>query len=105
MKVKVISVYVTCKDEKEAKKIGEAVVGERLAACANVHKSYSIYRWKGKIERYDEWVLVLKSKRSKYKELEKRVKSLHSYKVPAILAFPIEGVLKEYENWVLKELK
>jgi periplasmic divalent cation tolerance protein len=96
-----MAVFVTCGSEEEALKIARALVDEKLAACANlVSPIRSIYRWEGKVWDEKEWLLILKSQRGKYQELEERVKALHSYSVPEIIALPITEGSSSYLRWI-----
>jgi len=103
---KFIVVFVTCGSEEEALKIARALVEERLAACANmVSPLRSIYRWEGKIWDEKEWLLVIKTQQSRFKDLAKRVKALHSYSVPEIIALPITEGSPAYLNWIEENTK
>jgi periplasmic divalent cation tolerance protein len=96
-----IVVFVTCGSEEEALKIANALVESRLAACANlVAPIRSIYRWEGKIWDEKEWLLIIKTEKHRFEELEKRVKSLHSYSVPEIISLPIVEGSSAYLNWI-----
>lgn len=101
-------VYVTTKDRNEAKAIGETIVKEELAACANILDGMeSIYRWKGNIETDRECILLLKSTYNNLPALTDRVKELHSYEVPCIISFNLaeqEGNA-DYLEWLLKSVK
>ena len=99
-------VYITASNIGEARDLVEAIVKERLAACANVVESVeSTYWWRGKIERDDESLIILKTKESKLDELLKRVKELHSYENPEIVAVPILKGSDEYLRWIDEELE
>ena len=101
-----IVVLVTCGSEEEALKIANALVESRLAACANlVAPIRSIYRWEGKIWDEKEWLLIIKTQRQRYEELEKRVKSLHSYSVPEIISLAIGEGSSAYLNWIRENTK
>lgn len=94
-------VYVTARDAAEAKRIGRTVVAERLAACANVLDGMSsVYWWQGKIEEATEAVLILKTTTKRFEELMARIKALHSYETPAIVAWPIAAGSAEYLDWI-----
>ena len=94
-------VFVTSGSEEEALKIAHALVEERLAACVNlVSPIRSIYRWEGKICDEKEWLLVIKTHMARFDDLEKRVKALHSYSVPEIIALPIITGSSSYLNWL-----
>jgi periplasmic divalent cation tolerance protein len=97
-----IIVFVTCGSEEEAAKIANALVDERLAACVNIISPIrSIYRWEGKIWDEKEWLLVIKTQKRRFGELEKKVKSLHSYSVPEVIALPIVEGSASYLKWLL----
>lgn len=101
-----IVVFVTCGSEEEALKIARALVEENLAACANIISSIrSIYRWEGKICDEKEWLLAIKTRQSRFEDLATRVKSLHSYSVPEIIALPIIGGSPTYLNWIEENTK
>ena len=101
-----IVVFVTCGSEDEALKIARALVEEKLAACANmISPLRSIYRWEGKICDEKEWLLLLKTRQSRFEDLAKRVKALHSYSVPEIIALPITEGSPAYLNWISENTK
>jgi periplasmic divalent cation tolerance protein len=98
-----IVVLVTCGSEEEALNISRALVEEQLAACVNlVSPVRSIYRWEGKIWDEKEWLLIIKTQRKKFVELEKKVKFLHSYSVPEIVALPITEGSSAYLHWLIE---
>lgn len=95
-------VFVTTGSENEAIKIGQVLVEEKLAACANiVPKIRSIYRWKGDIRSDEEYLMIMKTRSSLFPALKKRVCELHSYEVPEVITFPISEGQSEYLNWVI----
>jgi periplasmic divalent cation tolerance protein len=98
-------VYITAPNKKEAKKIVEVLVSEKLAACGNIFKIDSVYWWKGKIERAGEYGIFLKTKRELVEKIIKRVKEIHSYSVPCIISFDIEKGNKDFLNWIEKSTK
>lgn len=97
-------VLVACSNRAEARKIARAVVVKRLAACVNVVSApvESIYRWKEKLEKAKEFLLVIKTTNAKLSALEKEVTRLHSYDVPEFLAIGVAGGSNGYLKW-LKE--
>ncbi len=98
-------VFATTKDQAQAKRIAEQLVNERLVACANIVPNVgSVYWWKEKIERADEALLLMKTSSEKLDRLISRVKVLHSYEVPEILALPIERGSPEYLKWLKESL-
>ncbi len=99
-------IYITAKDKEEAVKIGRTLVQERLAACANITERVdSIYWWQDKIENDCEAVLITKTKSSLVDELIARVKVLHSYDCPCVVAMPIEKGNDEYLAWIERVTK
>ena len=100
-----IIIYITCKNKKEAKKIGLALIKKRLVACCIIFPIESTYWWKGKIVNNREVILIVKTLKRNFQKVEKEVKKLHSYKVPCILEIPIDQSNPEYLNWLNKEIK
>jgi periplasmic divalent cation tolerance protein len=99
-------VFVTTRDEAEAKRIGEQSVKEKLAACANVIPGISsTYWWKGKVEQAKEALLLMKTSEDKLDRLIARVKELHSYETPEVLALPAEKGSPEYLKWLDESLR
>ena len=95
-------VLVTCGSEEEASRIARALVEERLAACVNILgvPVRSIYRWKGRVERAEEHLLLVKTRRGRVKALETAVKRMHSYETPEIIALPIAEGSRRYLGWL-----
>src|SRR3990170_5647086 len=99
-----IVVFITAPDEDESAKIARALVEARLAGCVNIIKDIrSIYSWQGKIEDEKEVLMVAKTQKPLFDSLMKRVKELHSYTVPEIIALPIIQGSEDYLKW-LKEV-
>ena len=97
----VIVVLVTCPGQEVGEKIARALVDDKLAACVNVVPSLtSIYRWEGKVCRDAESLLVIKTGRRKLAALSRRVKALHPYSVPEIIALPVVAGSDPYLSWV-----
>jgi len=96
-----IVVLVTCGSEEEAEKIANSLIEERLAACVNmISPVRSIYRWEGKIWDEREWMLIIKTQKKRFEDLEKKVKSLHSYSVPEVIALPVVEGFAPYLKWL-----
>ncbi len=96
--------YVTCASEQEALKIGVTLVDEKLIACANVlGRTTSIFRWEGKVQREHEVALILKTRTDLVADATARVKSLHSYSVPCVVAVPITGGNRDFLDWIERE--
>ena len=101
-----IFVYVTVPTEAEAHAIATAVVADRLAACANIIPGMkSVYRWEGRVEAANETILILKTRASLFKEVETRVKQLHSATTPCIVALPVTSGSDAFLQWVLTETR
>jgi periplasmic divalent cation tolerance protein len=96
--------YVTADSREEALAIGRAIVQERLAACANVLDAItSIYWWQGALHQAGETVLILKTRAELVERLTARVKELHSYECPCVVALPIEAGNPAYLDWIVGE--
>ena len=96
-----IIVFITASSKKEAEKIANGLVDKKLAACVNIVPGLkSIYTWKGKKEQAAEVLLIVKSRKEKFKNIVKKVKSLHSYSVPEIISVAITAGNKDYLNWI-----
>lgn len=97
----VLLVLSTAASSEEAIGIGRRLVEERLAACVNVvPAARSVYVWEGALQEADEAVLLIKTRRDRYPELERRLQALHSYSVPEILAVPVAAGSPAYLAWV-----
>jgi periplasmic divalent cation tolerance protein len=96
-----IQVTTTLPDEEAAQSIATQVVEERLAACAQVSGPLSsTYRWRGSIERDAEWYCHLKTTTACLPALQRRIRELHPYDVPEIIALPILGGDPDYLKWI-----
>jgi periplasmic divalent cation tolerance protein len=96
-----IVVYVTAPNEDEAAAIAKALVSERLAACINIVRAIrSIYMWQGTIEDDAEVLMIIKTQASLFGRLSTRVKELHSYSVPEVIALPIVTGSEDYLAWL-----
>ncbi|MBU6435202.1 MAG: divalent-cation tolerance protein CutA [Nitrospirae bacterium] len=97
-------VLVTAVNQEEAVRIGKEMVNAKLAACANIIPGVkSIYRWKGKVVKAQEVLLILKSSKPRYRALEKAIKAVHTYEIPEIIALPVMEGLAQYIGWVRSE--
>jgi len=99
-----VVVLSTVPDEAKGREIARALVEERLAACVTVSAAVrSLYRWQGEIADETEFLLVIKTRRSLYARLEARLKALHPYTVPEILALPVAAGNEAYLKWIGEE--
>jgi len=100
----VFVILVTAENQEEAVRIGKEMVSTKLAACANIIPGVqSIYRWKGKVVKAQEALLILKSTQLRYRALEKAIKAMHTYETPEIIALPVKKGLDRYMGWVCSE--
>lgn len=105
METNYIVVFTTVGDEKEAEDISREILSHKLAACVNIISDISSsYWWEGKIENAQEVLLIIKTKRVLFKELEALIKKHHTYEVPEIIALPIIYGSEEYLNWIDDEV-
>jgi periplasmic divalent cation tolerance protein len=99
-----IVVLVTCRSKREAEKIARTLVTKRLVACGNIlgFDVRSIYAWKAKIESAHETLLILKTTRERFDQMESEIRRMHSYDVPEIIAMPVAAVSAQYLKWVVE---
>ncbi len=94
-------VFITVGGEAEARKISETLVELRLAACVNIiGPVHSVYRWKEEVEKAEECLLMVKTSLERLDALIKKVKEIHSYNVPEIIALNIDGGSEDYLRWL-----
>jgi len=99
-----IVILVTASSETEAETVAEDLVRSRLVACANILPGVrSVFRWEGEIQREREVLLVMKSRHELFDRIEQRVRDLHSYEVPEVLAVPILEGSGPYLTWLGEE--
>lgn len=92
-------VYTTTGNKDEAKRIASRLVEQKLAACVNMHPIDSIYVWEGNVEEETEIALSIKTKSSNVEPVTQCIKEMHSYELPAIISWKIEGE-KQYLEWI-----
>ncbi len=99
-------IFITCPNKIEAKRIACQLLENKLAACVNiVGKIKSLFWWEGKVDKANEVLLIIKSKKSKLAKIIKQVKLLHSYQVPEIIVIPIIGGNKVYLKWIDESIR
>jgi periplasmic divalent cation tolerance protein len=96
-----IVIFITAPNEDEAVRIARSLVGARLAACVNIIKDIrSIYTWQGKVEDDSEVLMIAKTVKRLFAPLSAKVKEIHSYDVPEIIALPIMDGSEDYLKWI-----
>lgn len=95
-----IAVVTTVGNRKEARTLARALVEARLAACAQISRIESIYPWKGAIEHGKEYRVLFKTLDEHYPAVERAIRELHSYELPAIHAFALAHVSPDYAAWI-----
>jgi periplasmic divalent cation tolerance protein len=101
---KYILVLCTAPTQEVAKKMGDEIVSAKLAACVNIIPGiHSIYRWKGEVCTEPEVLLLIKTVQGHFKALKSKIKEIHPYEVPEIIAITIEAGEREYLNWISSE--
>ncbi len=96
-----ILIYVTFETNDNARAVAKDLIEERLVSCANIFPPIqSIYKWDGQMQEESEIVVIFKTHAELFEQVEKRIKSLHSYETPCIVALPVEKSSKEFVGWV-----
>ena len=96
-----IIVLVTTNDKAEAEKISQTLLAEKLIACANIiSRVTSCFIWQGKVKKAEECLVIMKTRKSLFGELQLCVKAMHSYEVPEILELPIVDGSEQYLSWL-----
>jgi len=100
-----IVVLVTVPEAREADVLAEALLSDKLAACVNIIGGVrSLFLWKGKKDSAEECLLVAKTSQRLFEDFRKKVRELHSYDVPEIIALPIVRCDSDYFEWMTDEL-
>jgi periplasmic divalent cation tolerance protein len=101
-----IVVFLTAPSGEEATRLADLLIGAHLAACVQIlPEMESVYRWQGQIKRQSEILLIAKTTRGKFADLEREVRALHSYETPEIVAVPIVTGSQPYLDWLNESLK
>ena len=96
-------ILTTAGSQEEARKIAHALVERRLAACVNiVPQIESVYRWQGKVDVAEEWLLLIKTQADLFEQVRDAVKELHSYDLPECVMLEVSGGSQEYLDWITK---
>ena len=101
-----IVVFITAASAEEAMRIADALVDSKLAACVQVlPEMQSIYLWKGEVERAREVLMIAKTTTAKFEALQSRLRAIHSYETPEIIALPIVAGAEDYLKWLTSSLE
>jgi periplasmic divalent cation tolerance protein len=96
-------ILTTAGSQEEADRIAHALVERRLAACVNiVPRIESVYRWQGKVETAQEWLLLIKTQAELFERLRDALKELHSYDLPECVMLEVTAGSQEYLDWIAK---
>ncbi|MEM0058064.1 MAG: divalent-cation tolerance protein CutA [Candidatus Bathyarchaeia archaeon] len=105
MKNQYIIVLMTASSKDEAEKIAKTLLEERLIACANIISPvHSLFWWQGKIDTAREHLVIMKTQKALFDRICERVKALHSYQIPEIIALPVTEGSKDYLKWLDESL-
>lgn len=97
-------ILVTAAAKTEAEMIARSLVASKLAACVTLFPVQSIYTWQDQIEQSEEWQLIIKSDLDRFADLEAKIRDLHSYEVPEIVALPIMAGSQSYLHWMSQQV-
>ncbi len=98
-------VLVTAASQTDATTLAEALIAAKLAACVNLFPVQSVYVWQGEVCRDQEWQLLIKTHLSLFPQLEAKIRQLHSYETPEIIALPIVTASQPYLNWLATQVE
>ncbi|MCH2650024.1 MAG: divalent-cation tolerance protein CutA [Candidatus Marinimicrobia bacterium] len=105
MKSNTIAVFTTTDSLEEARKLTKSLVEQKLAACAQISEIESFYTWDKEVQNDQEFRIMFKTTKDKYKDVEKAILKIHSYDLPAIYAVDVDELYKPYGDWVNESLK
>jgi periplasmic divalent cation tolerance protein len=98
-------VMMTASSQQEAESIAKTLVESKLAACVKIFPIQSIYTWQEKVHNEPEFQLLIKTDRRLFNTIETKIRELHSYEVPEIIALPIVAASQPYLNWISENTK
>ena len=105
MKSNTIAVFTTTDSLEEARKLTKTLVEQKLAACAQISEIESFYTWDKEVQNDQEFRIMFKTTKNKYKDVEKAILKIRSYDLPAIYAVDVDELYKPYGDWVNESLK
>lgn len=104
--IQALVVITTMETPADAERLAQSLVEAELAACVQVLPQItSVYRWQGNVEHASETLLLIKTTRAIYPELEAEIKRNHPYQTPEIIALPVEAGSTEYMNWLIASIR
>ncbi|MBW4560501.1 MAG: divalent-cation tolerance protein CutA [Mojavia pulchra JT2-VF2] len=98
-------VLATTANVQEAKAIANALVEAKLAACVSILPIHSVYTWQGEINAENEWQLLIKTDLAQFPTIEAKIREMHSYVVPEVIALPILAGSHPYLQWISEQVK
>jgi periplasmic divalent cation tolerance protein len=98
-------VLVTASSQEEGEAIANALVEGKMAACVTLLPVHSIYTWQGQVHKEQEWQLAIKTNLAQFPLLEQKIRELHSYEVPEIIALPVVAGSAPYLQWISESVK
>ena len=105
MKSNTTAVFTTTNSLEKARKLAKTLVEQKLAACAQISEIESFYTWDKEVQNDQEFRIMFKTTKDRYKEVEKAILKIHSYDLPAIYAVDVDELYKPYGDWVNESLK
>ena len=105
MKSNTIAIFTTTDSLEEARKLTKTLVEQKLAACAQISEIESFYSWDKEVQNDQEFRIMFKTTKDKYKDVEKAILKIHSYDLPAIYAVDVDELYKPYGDWVNESIK
>jgi periplasmic divalent cation tolerance protein len=105
MKSNMIAIFTTTDNLKEARKLAKTLVEQKLVACTQISDIESFYNWDNNVQNNQEFRIMFKTTKNKYKDVEREILKIHSYDLPAIYAVDVDELYKPYGDWLNKSLK
>ncbi|MEC9456597.1 MAG: divalent-cation tolerance protein CutA [Candidatus Neomarinimicrobiota bacterium] len=100
-----IAIFTTTNNLEEARKLGKTLVEQKLVACTQISDIESFYNWENNVQNDQEFRIMFKTTKNKYKDVEREILKIHSYDLPAIYAVDVDELYKPYGDWLNKSLK
>jgi periplasmic divalent cation tolerance protein len=98
-------IFVTASSRREGEAIAETLLSSKLVACVTLLPVHSIYTWKGEVRNDEEWQLLIKSELDQFPAIEAKIRDIHSYEVPEIIALPILAGSPPYLSWISEQVR